>query len=847
MNAQIGFLSFVFVWIASSVVAHAERLNERETDFNFDWHFTLTDQIELPHELPLDDRDWRQLNLPHDWSIEADFSENLEGATGYLPGGVGLYQKRFPSPSNLDTQSVFIVFDGVYNNANFYLNGEHLGENPYGYSPVYFELTPHLNRDGTENVLTVHVDRTRYADSRWYTGSGIYRNVRLITVDRLHVPIWGVFVSTPDISDQKATVSVEVEVQNDHSSVQSFDLVTQIIAPSGKVVAETDTQALLQPGEKRTFEEMTRVSAPRLWRLEEPDLYTAITSIEQAGDTIDQTITKFGIRSIEFRADEGFFLNGVPTLMKGVSLHHDAGLVGAAVPKGVWRRRLEKLKEGGVNAVRTAHNPFSKEFLELCDEMGLLVQNEIFDEFDYPKDKRLNYHDRHDDYITRGYTEHFQDWAKSDLTRTMLRDRNHPSVIQWSIGNEIEWAYVDHRFVTGFWNNPDDPMEMDMSFWGAAPKFTPAELKQRFDALPAKEFDLAQTAHKLSGWVRALDPTRPITANMILPQVSHVSGYADAVDIVGYSYRNPVITWGREHFPDKPISIHENQGTWQDWQQVLDHPGVYSIFMWTGIDYIGERHDKWPEKSGWGDMLDLAGFKKQGWNYFKSIWVDEPHISLGTLPLIGSGFSIGEDGTSAIPESGASLVWRDSNMHWNYQADDLVLVEVATNHPSIELFLNERSLGTRQLSNDDGRIMRWVVPFEPGRLTARSVSEEKPHNSVLETTGAISSLRALSDKAELRADGYDVAHIELSLFDLKGRQVHADNVELTIEVTGAANLLGVDNGAPDNVQGFKTNKIMTHRGRALAIIQTTRAPGLIEVSVSADGMTTQKLILRSVD
>lgn len=845
---MIRYALLTLVWFLTlpSTISEESKI-ARELDFNFDWKFTLVEHADIPSAIPLDDRGWRDLDLPHDWSIEAAFSKDLEGATGYLPGGIGVYQKHFATPAEVTSKSIFVLFDGVYNNASFFLNGKKLGQNPYGYSPVHFELTPHLKRDGTDNVLTVHVDRTRYADSRWYTGSGIYRNVKLITVNKLHVPIWGVFVTTPDVSAESATVNVEVRIDNDHTEDRDFELVTQLVNPDGLVVSTLTETVHVEAVEHVIVNQTGIIGTPQLWGLDTPSLYRAITTINRNGAVVDRVNTRFGIRSIEFSAAEGFFLNGVPTLMKGVSLHHDGGLVGAAVPKGVWRRRLQHLKDAGANAVRTAHNPFSEEFLDLCDEMGLLVQNEIFDEFDYPKDKRLNYHDRHDDYITRGYTEHFQEWAESDLTRTVLRDRNHPSVVQWSIGNEIEWAYVDHRYVTGFWSNPNDPMEMDMSFWGAGPKFSPEQLRARFEALPERGFDLAETAHRLSGWVRALDLTRPVTANMVLPQVSHVSGYTDAVDIVGYSYRNPVIPWGRKHFPDKPISIHENPGTWSDWERVLDDPGVYSIFMWTGIDYIGERHDKWPEKSGWGDMLDLAGFKKQGWNYFKSIWLDQHHVSIGTLPLEESGFYNADETGVAVPNSSSSLVWRDSNMHWNYQEGAPILVEVSTNLNSVELFLNEVSLGVRELSDEDGRIMRWVVPFASGQLVANSAVAGTMSQSMLETTSSVVAFRAVSDKTVLQADGYDVAHVTFTLFDEAGRRVRSTEKQVTVEVTGAATLLGVDNGAPDNVQGFQTNRIETHRGRALAILKSTRTPGPIEVTISSEGLATQVLVLDAVN
>ena len=819
----------------------AEKL-QREVDFNFDWKFTLVDSTSLPTELPLNDSQWRDIRLPHDWSVEASFDESLEGATGYLPGGVGIYQKHFKTEIDPSKQNVYVLFDGVYNNATFWLNGHELGENPYGYSPVYWDLTDKLKTDGSDNVLTVHVDHSRYVDSRWYTGSGIYRNVKLVTVDKLHIPIWGTFVTTPEVSDGQAKVNVQIEVNNTGKKRSSFHLETRIIDNTGLAVAHDSEKVRLSGNSEKTLAHTMTVKAPKLWDTENPNLYTAITTIKQDDKIVDQYETRFGIRDIKFEAKKGFMLNGKPTFMKGVSLHHDGGLVGAAVPKGVWKRRLLTLKAGGVNAVRVAHNPYSQEFLDLCDEIGLLVQNEFFDEFDYPKDKRLNKNDRHSDYISRGYTEHFQKWAKSDLTRTMLRDRNHPSVVQWSIGNEIEWTYLNYRYVTGYWD-PEKPEEDNNNFWGGAPKFTPEELKERYDASEKGEYKLHETAKKLADWTRELDTTRPVTTNLIIPQTSLVTGYADAVDILGFSYRNVTIPWAQTHFPDKIITINENPGTWDDWKQVLEHPGVFSIFMWTGIDYMGEYHNKWPEKSGWGDMLNLAGFKVQGWNYYKSIWVNEPHLSIGTLPLATSGFVQDEFSGLAKPENQGNYRWRNSNMHWNYQKGEKVLVEVASNHATVELLLNGRSLGYRSMSETGNRIMRWVVPFEAGTLTAKAGFKGQEQEVVLATTTKPTGFTLTTDKTELTADAYDVAHLIVQLHDKAGRAIKTENMHVTFDIDGPAKLLGVDNGASANVQDFQSNELTTDQGRALAIIQSTKAKGQVTITAKAKGFEPQQLVL----
>lgn len=827
----------------NSVLSEAEKQTGRqESDFNFDWKFTLVNDTALPTDIPLDDQQWRTLRLPHDWSVEHSFSESLEGATGYLPGGVGVYQKHFKTPAQPSDKSTFVLFDGVYNNATLWLNGQLLGENPYGYSPFYFELTDLLKTDGTDNVMTVHVDRSRYVDSRWYTGSGIYRNVKLITVDKLHIPVWGTFVITPEVSEEKASVQLEINVVNQVPKAKDFKMTTQIIDGTGKSVAQITKAFSIGKNTNKSFEQALTLDEPKLWDTQTPNLYKAVTTISDKQNIIDSYTTTFGIRDIKFINNEGFLLNGKPTQLKGVSLHHDGGLVGAAVPKGVWKRRLQSLKEAGVNAIRTAHNPFSQEFLDLCDEMGLLVQNEFFDEFDYPKDKRLNKHERHDDYISRGYTEHFQKWAKSDLTRTMLRDRNHPSVIQWSIGNEIEWTYLNYREVTGFWDREAD--NINDNFWGGEPKFSVQELKKRYDETPKREHVLSETAKKLSTWTRALDSTRPVTTNMIIPQVSLISGYADTVDIIGFSYRNVTIPWALKNFPDKLITINENPGTWDDLLYVYQYPEVFSQFMWTGIDYMGERHEKWPHKSGWGDILDLAGFPLQGHNYYKSVWVNEPHLSIATLPLGQSGFSVDDKTGLAKPENGRSYWWRDANSHWNYSQGEPVLVEVATNHAMAELFLNGRSLGYRSLTESPDRLLRWVVPFKEGELLVRAgfVGQEQTAN--IETVNKAVAINLSSDKATIRGDGYDIAHIVVQLQDELNRDVTTENVKVTFTLEGEARLLGVDNGATDNIQDFQSSSLVTHKGRALAIIQSNKgSSGKIKVTASAEGLSSGEVII----
>jgi len=841
-NVNMKTVTFLLLILFGISTLNAQTI-QRETDFNFNWKFTLVESTDLPSQLPLDDSNWRDVRLPHDWSVEFPFSDEWEGCTGYLPGGVGIYQKHFKTPASPKEKSVFVKFDGVYNNATFWLNGKLLGENPYGYSPVNWDLTPHLKTDGSDNVLTVHVDHSRYADSRWYTGSGIYRNVKLVTVDKLHIPIWGTFITTPEVDENEAKVQLKIKVKNQTGN-SNFTLETKLVDNNGNVVAKQIDELKLGKNSEEEFTQNFSVTKPNLWDCENPNMYKAITTISKKGEVVDEYITPFGIRSIEFVANKGFSLNGKSTFMKGVCLHHDAGLVGAAVPEGVWRRRLQALKDGGVNAIRGSHNPVSEEFLDLCDEMGFLVQNEIFDELDYPKDKRLNLHERHDDYLSRGYTEHFQEWAKSDLERTVLRDRNHPSVVQWSIGNEIEWTYLSYRYVTGFWTDPEDPTKSSGNFWGDRPMFSADEMRERYESMDKEEYVLGETSQCIADWIRELDTSRPTTANHIIPQVSHVSGYADAVDIAGYSYRNNIFPWSKYYFPNKQTTINECPGTWDDWIQVLEYPGVFSIFMWTGIDYLGESHERWPGRRPWGDMLDLAGFKVQGWNYFKSIWVDDPHLSIGTLPLEGSGFGVDKMSGFALADSEKSFRWRDSEMHWNYKVGDTLLVEVCSNYSTVELLLNGKSLGFRSMSESPDRLMRWVVPFEAGKLEARAVLGSEKTKTALVTASEPVKMELSSDKSSLIADAYDVAHLVVQLVDKNGNAVLTENTTVEFELEGPAKLLGVDCANHHKHQEFQSNNIETYKGRCLAIIQSTKEAGTVKITAKANGFEGQAVVLQ---
>lgn len=782
-------------------------------NFNASWQFALN--IDVDASAPdFDDSAWRTLDLPHDWSIEFPFDKSLDGATGYLPGGVGWYRKRFITHHDKD-QRVFILFDGIYNNSEVWCNGRRIGENPYGYSPFWFDLTPYLNDKG-EQVIAVKVDRTRYVDSRWYTGSGIYRNVKLITKPALHVPIWGAFVTTPEVGEDSAEIQIAIDLKNDDAVAREGSVFCEIVDPTGGVVESAETDISLAADETTTITQSFTIADPIRWQLDDPQLYHAIIYLNDGTNTTKQSVTPFGLRTFRFDSNDGFFFNGINTLIKGVCLHHDAGIVGAAVPDGVWRRRLAALRELGCNAIRIAHNPSSEAFLNLCDEMGFLVQAEIFDEWHNPKDKRLNNIDRHDDYLSRGYAEHFHDWAESDLKRTMQRDRNHPCIFQWSIGNEIEWTFPHYRQAVGYFD-----ADTTGNYFFTPPPLTYDQIRERLANLPEKQPTLTETAHQLAQWTREMDTTRPVVGNCILPSVSLVSGYTDALDIVGYSYRQVVYDVSHAAFPDKIIMGTENLGQWHEWMHVVDRPFISGIFIWTGIHYMGECHDKWPQRGLETGLLDFAGFERPSGLLYKTLWRDDPQIHMTTQLVEQSPYQLGAQGNVVEREPGAwrerVWFWHEVNQHWNYDAGEQVVVELFSNCDEVELFLNDESLGRQRLAAQEDRIFKWAVPFAAGTLTARGWHNSgEQATTQMQTAGEPVGVTLVRDD---RGAPTDIAHFVAQLVDADGNPVKHVEREITFNVPDDCRILGVDNGHYQSVQPYQTNRVTTSQGRALLIAQ----------------------------
>ncbi len=834
MNIKTKLRHLAAVTFALLSLGGTSAQNEGIQLFNDAWLFTESDSPDY-RLTTYEPTDWREVDLPHDWSIEHPFSADLEGCTAFAAGGIGWYTKTFDTPNSED-QKFYIIFDGVYNNAEFWINGIKIGDHPFGYAPIYYDLTTLIAPEGQSNRLSVRVDHSRYADSRWYTGSGVYRNVSIAVVNKLHIPIWGTFVTTPQVSTESATIEIKVDVKNDYNSRKEGKVVSDIFDNQGIKVASVTSEFNIEAGESVTTNQSVEISNPQLWSVDSPNLYSIKSQIVAQGKELESRNTTIGIRSIHFDKDSGFYLNGENMKIKGVCLHHDAGLVGSAVPKDVWRRRLVALKEMGCNAIRTSHNPPSDEFLDLCDELGFLVQNEFYDEWDLPKDKRYNMQDKEIDYITRGHSENFQKWAEIDLKNTMLASRNHPSIFQWSIGNEIEWTYPGNRSATGLFKGTNKDGKMDWTLWRVpTPPNTPEQVREFWASYPKQTFDMGATATKLAAWTREMDTTRPVTANLILPTSSMETAYAEVLDVVGFSYKETKYDYFREQYPDKIFMGTENVVRWYEWKAVLDHDFISGIFLWTGVDYMGEcRNESWPLKVTPHGPLDIAGFPRGSYYAFQSFWTDEPVMEIYTQTEELSTFKKDADGKAVEKKTDgwklAPREWQKVNPFWNYSVGEPTIVEVYSNCQTVELFQNGKSLGKQNLEDQEDRIYKWAVDYKKGRLTAKGVKDGQKVVRELETLGQATAIHLSADRESMSANNTDVLHIVAQLCDTKGRAIKNQDAEITFEIEGEYRFLGTDCGDTTKYDTFKSMSIETSFGRALLAIQATRESGEIIIT-----------------
>lgn len=830
MNRRIVVSCFICLMIGL-VFCNKMKAGARERlSFNEDWTFHLG-EVPDASSLDFDDSQWRRLHLPHDWAIEGDFSKHNPSGTGggALPGGIGWYRKSFVADAKEKGKHFYIDFDGVYMNAEVFVNGVSLGKRPYGYISFRYELTPYIiwNR---KNVIAVRVDNAEQPNSRWYSGCGIYRNVWLTKVNPLHIAQWGTYVTAKEVSEHRATLRVCTKIQQEKdvytSSVTKAALVTTVWDANGQKVGEASSEVEIETGAMPEVEQEIEIQNPIRWSVEHPYLYKVKSEIRRNGKLVDEDETLTGIRSFRFDARKGFFLNGEPVKIKGVCLHHDLGCLGAAVNVRALERQLEILKGMGCNGIRCSHNPPAPELLDLCDKMGFIVMDEAFDMWR----RKKTAHD---------YARYFDEWHERDLRDFIMRDRNHPSVFLWSIGNEVLEQWSDAKADTMSLEEANLILNFGHS----------ADMLAKGDEMSVNSL----LTKKLADMVKELDDTRPVTAGCNEPNPKNHLFRSGALDIIGYNYHNKNVAEVPKNFPGYPFLLTESNSALMTrgyyrmpsdtvfvWPARWDKPFhdesfscssyenchvpwgntheetlklmkkndfISGQYIWTGFDYIGEPTPYgWPARSSYFGIVDLAGFPKDVYYLYQSEWTDRPVLHL-------------------FP-------------HWNWTPDEVVDMWCYYNQADeVELFVNGHSQGIRQKSEDILHAA-WRVTFEPGtvKVIARKdgeiVGEKEIH-----TAGEPSCIRLTADNSRIHADGKDLSFVTVEVLDEKGNLCpNAENL-IRFSVEGSAKIAGVDNGSPISLERFKDDKRKAFYGKCLVVLQSIGGtPGKAVLTATSEGL-----------
>ena len=772
---------------------HAEKLNKGWSFLRMDAAWNINEQDSMK-EKDFDDSRWRKVDLPHDWGVELPMSPDKGSCQGYLPGGVAWYRLHFRIDNG---QRHYIYFEGVYNYSEVYLNGKLLGKRPSGFASFLYDMTPFL--ENGDNVLAVRVDHGQEFDSRWYTGSGIYRNVWLITAPDVHLAQWGTAYRLKHIDKRKAIVEVDVETKDDRidkSSPMVLNATVHLKDAEDNIVATSTFTIGTQ--QKRTV--YLTVRNPKRWTLDNPYLYTLQTTVVpnawsheaiiSSGHLMDQSEVRVGLRTLDFSPDKGFALNGEWMKVKGVCVHDDAGILGTAVPKEVWRCRLLELKAIGVNAIRMSHNPHAPEVYDLCDEIGLLVMDEASDEWEFPKRKWMKGWNAGTPEFQGTYT-YFNEWIDRDVADMVRRDRCHPCIFLWSIGNEVDYPNdpYSHPVLNG-----DGSFTQPM-YGGYKPDQPNAER-------------IGVIAQRLARIVKDIDPSRPTTGALAGVVMSNATAYPSAVDVVGYNYTESRYDEDHLAYPQRIIYGSENRHDLAAWKAVTDNEHIFGQFLWTGIDYLGES-GPWPARGSSAGLLDLAGQRKPlGW-YRAALWSTEPVCYIGTQPRQGNG----------RPSRRRNRVSPYATDRWNYQEGQAVRVVCCTNAATARLLLNGKEVGGEPQRDAETGILYWDINYEPGTLRCETSQHDPLQRGTEGTT--FYEITTAGQPYALKVTTDSVAHVFVEVVDEQGRLVPTADNEVTLVVRGAR-LLGMEHGniADATITSRQQrNRLRTYNGRLVAYIQ----------------------------
>ena len=828
-------LSCLFLLLlAGACTSQKEVTDTRQQRFTDGWAFRLGDDAAAANP-DYNDSDWRRLNLPHDWAVEGDFDRKNPSGTGggALPGGIGWYRKTFTADKADEGKRLRIDFDGAYMNSTVYINGHELGTRPYGYISFSYDLTPYI-KWGEKNVVAVRVDNAEQPNSRWYSGCGIYRNVWLTKMNPVHVAQWGTYVTADEVSKNSARLTVRTALENDLDTDAPLELVSRLIDEKGKVVGEVISQVTVEKGKLLEAVQEIAVENPELWSVKRPYLYNVATEVRLAGEPVDTYNTPFGIRTFRFDAQKGFILNGEQVKINGVCMHHDLGCLGAAINTRAIERQLEILKGMGCNGIRCSHNPPSPELLNLCDRMGFIVMDETFDMWRKKKT-------RHD------YSRYFNEWHERDLTDLVVRDRNHPSIFMWSIGNEVLEQWTDVKADT----LSLEEANLILNF-GRSADMLAHDGEMSVNSLLTK---------KLADMVRDLDPTRPVTSGCNEPSPNNHLFRSGALDIIGFNYHDDWFAGGPETSPGKPFIVTESvsglmtrgyyrmpSDSMYIWPERWDKPFheeslscssydnchvpwgnshegtmrhlkqndfISGQYIWTGFDYLGEPTPHgWPARSSFFGIIDLAGFPKDVYYMYQSEWCPDKKV-LHLFP------------------------------HWNWTpGQDIDMWAYYNNADEVELFVNGRSQGVRSKGKDDFHVM-WRVKFEPGTVRAVSrkdgkvVAEQEIH-----TAGEPAQIRLTPDRSTIHADGRDLSFVTVEILDKDGNLCPNAENDVTFVLDGPGFIAGVDNGSPISLERFKDNHRKAFYGKCLVVIQNNGENGSVKVTATADGLSKATTAIR---